>query len=77
MITTILFVLPLALVILHVWAYFSGREVVYATIQGLMVGALYNEEVDEFDGTEYYTIQILLGVLSINILWDSNDVIEL
>lgn len=49
------------------WAAETEKEIQIASIQGFMIGALYDcfEEDDE----KYYTIQILLGVLSINIYW--------
>jgi hypothetical protein len=59
----ILFLLAITLV----WADQTGKEIKIASIQGFMLGFLYDcfEEEEE----KYYTIQVLLGVLSINIYW--------
>ena len=51
------------------WAVYSGKELQFAIIHGFMVGFLY--DVDQQEEENYYTIQVLLGVLSINILWES------
>jgi hypothetical protein len=63
MIYTIIFLI----VLLLVWADQSGKDIQMASIQGFMVGILY--DCDEQDEEKYYTIQILIGVLSINIYW--------
>jgi hypothetical protein len=63
MIYTIIFLI----VLLLVWADQSGKDIQIASIQGFMVGILY--DCDEQDEEKYYTIQILIGVLSINIYW--------
>jgi len=55
------------IVSLLLWADQTGKEIQIASIQGFMVGVLY--DCDEQDEEKYYTIQILLGVLSINIYW--------
>jgi hypothetical protein len=51
------------------WAVYSGKELQFAIIHGFMVGFLY--DVDQEEEEKYHTIQVLLGVLSINILWES------
>jgi len=51
------------------WAVYSGKELQFAIIHGFMVGFLY--DVDQQEEEKYHTIQVLLGVLSINILWES------
>lgn len=63
MIYTIIFLI----VLLLVWADQSGKDIQIASIQGFMIGILY--DCDEQDEEKYYTIQILIGVLSINIYW--------
>ena len=55
------------IVSLLIWADQTEKEIQIASIQGFMVGILY--DCDEQDEEKYYTIQILLGVLSINIYW--------
>ena len=51
------------------WAVYTGKELQFAIIHGFMVGALY--DVDQQEEEKYHTIQVLLGILSINILWES------
>jgi uncharacterized membrane protein len=46
----------------------SNKEVKLAIINGFMIGALY--DVEEVDNEKWHTLQILVGILSINILWD-------
>jgi hypothetical protein len=53
--------------ILLIWADQTQKEIKIASIQGFMVGVLY--DCEEEDEQKYYTIQVLLGVLSINIYW--------
>lgn len=60
--------LIIALIIgLLLWADQTGKEIQIASIQGLMIGVLY--DCDEQEEDTYYTIQVLLGVISINIYW--------
>ena len=51
------------------WAVYTGKELQFAIIHGFMIGALY--DVDQEDEVNYHTIQLLIGVLSINIIWES------
>lgn len=51
------------------WAVYSGKELQFAIINGFMIGCLY--DVDQQEEENYHTIQVLLGILSINILWES------
>jgi hypothetical protein len=51
------------------WAVYTGKELQFAIIHGFMVGFLY--DVDQEEEEKYHTIQVLIGVLSINILWES------
>jgi hypothetical protein len=52
-------------------AYQAGKDVQIASIQGFMLGVLY--DVDVAEDEKYYTIQVLIGVLAINILWETNQ----
>ena len=47
----------------------SNKEVKLAIINGFMIGALY--DIEEVDNEKWHTLQILVGILSINILWES------
>ena len=47
----------------------SNKEVKLAIINGFMIGALY--DVEEVESEKWHTLQILVGILSINILWES------
>lgn len=51
------------------WAVYTGKELQFGIIHGFMLGALYDVEQQEEE--TYYTVQLLLGILSINILWES------
>jgi hypothetical protein len=51
------------------WATQTGKGIEFAIIQGFMLGALY--DVEEVDDEKWHTIQVLLGVLSINIKWET------
>lgn len=62
-----IYIILALIVFLLIWADQTGKDIQIASIQGFMVGILY--DCDEQDEEKYYTIQILIGVLSINILW--------
>lgn len=49
----------------------QGKDVRLAIINGFMIGALY--DVEEADDEKWHTLQILVGILSINILWETNQ----
>jgi hypothetical protein len=51
------------------WATQTIKDIEFAIIQGFMLGALY--DVEEVDDEKWHTIQVLLGVLSINIKWET------
>lgn len=62
--------LSLALLYLT-YAVKQGKEVNLAIINGLMFGYLY--DVEEVEDENWHTVQILLGILSISILWESSN----
>jgi hypothetical protein len=49
--------------------FVRDKELIFAVIQGFIVGALYDVEEDGED--KFYTIQICLGFVTINILWEN------
>jgi hypothetical protein len=49
----------------------QGKDVRLAIINGFMIGVLY--DVEEADDEKWHTLQILVGILSINILWETNQ----
>ena len=62
----------LSLVLLYLtYAVKQGKEVNLAIINGLMFGYLY--DVEEVEDENWHTVQILLGILSISILWESSN----
>jgi hypothetical protein len=63
---TIIFLIIFTLI---TWAVYSGKELQFAIINGFMVGGLY--DVDQQEEETYHTVQVLLGILSINIIWES------
>jgi hypothetical protein len=64
MIIALLLVLSLFVVI-----NFANCDVIFATIKGLMFGALYNDEI--FDEETEHTIQVLLFFFSVNFIWST------
>ena len=62
-----IYILLALLVILLIWADQTGKDIQISSIHVFMFGVLY--DCDEQDEEKYYTIQVLLGVLSINIYW--------
>lgn len=61
------YVIFFLIVFLLIWADQTGKDIQIASIQGLMFGFLYDCEEQEEE--KYYTIQVLLGFISINIYW--------
>jgi hypothetical protein len=66
-----IYILLFLLAILLIWADQTGKDIQIASIQGFMLGVLY--DCDEQEQEKYYTIQVLIGVLAINILWETNQ----
>ena len=64
MIITLLLVLSFFVVV-----NFANCDIIFAPIKGLMIGALYNDEI--FDEETEHTIQVLLFFLSINFIWST------
>lgn len=64
-------ILLISLLILCVitWGVYTQKEIRLAVINGFMFGFLY--DVEDFDDEKWHTVQILLGFLSINILWET------
>lgn len=46
-------------------------ELIISPILGFVIGALYNKET--FDDGEEITLQCLLGIVSITIIWENQD----
>ena len=46
-------------------------ELIISPILGFVIGALYNKET--FDDGEEITLQRLLGIVSITIIWENQD----
>tara|TARA_R110002126_G_scaffold176500_1_gene325143 strand:+ start:105 stop:320 length:216 start_codon:yes stop_codon:yes gene_type:complete len=60
------FLLILALVFIII-GHRNGAEIIICPITGLMFGFLYHKE--EYIEENEYTLQCLLGVISINVIW--------
>ena len=60
------FVLFTIYFLMQLMAKYDG-EVIIAPIKGLMIGALYNDDIEE-EETEH-TIQIVLLIISITFIW--------
>ena len=65
-----IYIILALIVFLLIWAHQTSKDIQIASIQGFMLGVLYDCDVQ--DEEKYYTIQVLLGVLAINILWETN-----
>lgn len=64
----IVFVFLLAVAFIFVIiGHFKNSEIIISPIKGLMFGFLYHK--DEYDEEDEITLQCLLGVISINVLW--------
>jgi hypothetical protein len=60
----------LSIILYLTYAVKQGKEINLAIINGLMFGYLY--DIEEVEDENWHTVQILLGILSINILWESS-----
>lgn len=47
--------------------HFKGAEIILSPITGIMFGFLYHKE--EYEDEDEYTLQCLLGVISVNVIW--------
>jgi hypothetical protein len=54
---------------LFVVVNFANCDIIFAPIKGLMIGALYNDEI--FDEETEHTIQVLLFFFSVNFIWST------
>ena len=47
--------------------HFKGADIIISPIKGIMFGFLYHKE--QYEEEDEYTLQCLLGVISINVIW--------
>jgi len=64
--TMIVFLLVVAFVFVVIGQY-KQAEIIISPIKGIMFGFLYHK--DEYEDVNEYTLQCLLGVLSVNVIW--------
>jgi hypothetical protein len=64
------FVLVTIYFLMQLTAKYNG-DVIIAPIKGLMIGALYNDDIDN-EETEH-TIQIVIFVISITYIWTTTN----
>lgn len=64
------FILVTIYFLMQLTAKYNG-DVIIAPIKGLMIGALYNDDIDN-EETEH-TIQIVIFVISITYIWTTTD----
>lgn len=64
------FVLVTIYFLMQLTAKYNG-DVIIAPIKGLMIGALYNDDIDD-EETEH-TIQIVIFVISITYIWTTTN----
>ena len=60
---TLLFIALVFIIIGHL----KDGEIIISPIKGMMFGFLYHKE--EYIGENEYTLQCLIGVISINVIW--------
>ena len=46
---------------------FKNAEIIISPVVGIMFGFLYHKE--QYEGEDEYTLQCLLGIISINVIW--------
>ena len=49
----------------------NNADIIVGVIKGFMIGILYHEQEYEDNVTEY-TLQCLIGVISLNVIWSKN-----
>jgi hypothetical protein len=54
-----------------IYAVYSGSTIIITLIKGFMVGALYNK--DEHEDFDAHTVQFCLAILTITILWNTEE----
>lgn len=64
------FILATIYFLMQLTAKYNG-DVIIAPIKGLMIGALYNDDIDN-EETEH-TIQIIIFVISITYIWTTTN----
>jgi alkylhydroperoxidase/carboxymuconolactone decarboxylase family protein YurZ len=64
------FILVTIYFLMQLTAKYNG-DVIIAPIKGLMIGALYNDDIDD-EETEH-TIQIVIFVISITYIWTTTN----
>jgi hypothetical protein len=67
--TQVISIILILFLLRQFFLFVRDKELIFAVIQGFIVGALYDVEEDGED--KFYTIQICLGFVTINILWEN------
>jgi len=55
--------------------FMFNAEIIISPVKGFMIGALVHNETFDDNGQEVteYTLQCLLGIISVNVLWRNQD----
>ena len=55
--------------------FMFNAKIIISPVKGFMIGALVHNETFDDNGQEVteYTLQCLLGIISVNVLWRSQD----
>tara|TARA_R110000744_G_scaffold92179_1_gene178621 strand:+ start:4277 stop:4531 length:255 start_codon:yes stop_codon:yes gene_type:complete len=71
-------VLLLLCALVTFWAQQIKADIIISPMVGFVTGCLYHKEVFIEEGIEVrsYTIQILMGVISLNVLWETQNGLE-
>jgi hypothetical protein len=71
-----LFVMLMLIAFIYVViAFVVDGEIIISPVKGFMIGALVHNETFEENGQEVteYTLQCLLGIISVNVLWQNQS----
>jgi len=66
--TSILYILLIATTLILIIGQLKNAEIIVGLIKGLMFGVLYHEQEYD-DNTVDYTLQCLIGFISVNVIW--------
>jgi len=66
--TLILYILLIATTLILIIGQLKNAEIIIGLIKGFMLGVLYHEQEYD-DNTVDYTLQCIIGFISINVIW--------
>lgn len=66
--TSIVYILLIATTLILIIGQLKNAEIIVGLIKGVMFGVLYHEQEYD-DNTIDYTLQCLIGFISVNVIW--------